>query len=271
MIKWKKLALATADFLLGGYLVVAFTAFNKPDESAKLCTKVSINIADDNTNGFISAQEIKNRLQAAKLYPLNRPLRYADTRRIEEMLKSSPFVKTAQCYKTQDGEINISITQMMPVIRIKADNGDDYYIDDKNTIMPNAHYANDIIIATGNINKWYATRCLSPMAKTIQSNELWRKGIVQVNILPDRGVELVPRVGDHAVYIGLLPTEGKPAERDTLIADFVRKKLDRLEKFYKYGLSQAGWNKYSYINLEFDNQIIRKKRNYKKEDNNETE
>ena len=131
MIKWKKLALATADFLLGGYLVVAFTAFNKPDESAKLCTKVSINIADDNTNGFISAQEIKNRLQAAKLYPLNRPLRYADTRRIEEMLKSSPFVKTAQCYKTQDGEINISITQMMPVIRIKADNGDDYYIDDR--------------------------------------------------------------------------------------------------------------------------------------------
>ena len=51
----------------------------------------------------------------------------------------------------------------------------------------------------------------------------------------------------------------------------IRKKLDRLEKFYKYGLSQAGWNKYSYINLEFDNQIICKKRNYKKEDNNETE
>ena len=37
------------------------------------------------------------------------------------------------------------------------------------------------------------------------------------------------------------------------------KKLDRLGKFYKYGLSQAGWNKYSYINLEFDNQIICKK------------
>jgi cell division protein FtsQ len=36
--------------------------------------------------------------------------------------------------------------------------------------------------------------------------------------------------------------------------------MDRLEKFYKYGLSQAGWNKYYYINLEFDNQIICKKR-----------
>lgn len=36
--------------------------------------------------------------------------------------------------------------------------------------------------------------------------------------------------------------------------------MDRLKKFYKYGLSQAGWNKYSYIDLEFDNQIICKKR-----------
>ena len=38
------------------------------------------------------------------------------------------------------------------------------------------------------------------------------------------------------------------------------KKLDTLEKFYHYGLSQAGWNKYKYINLEFDNQIICKRR-----------
>ena len=43
------------------------------------------------------------------------------------------------------------------------------------------------------------------------------------------------------------------------------KKLSRLEKFYRYGLSQAGWNKYSYIDLEFDNQIICRKRDEKTE------
>ena len=41
-----------------------------------------------------------------------------------------------------------------------------------------------------------------------------------------------------------------------MINAFTQKKMDRLEKFYKYGLSKAGWNKYSYIDLEFDNQII---------------
>jgi len=57
---------------------------------------------------------------------------------------------------------------------------------------------------------------------------------------------MVPRVGEHIIYLG------RP--------DHIERKLDRLEKFYRYGLSKAGWNKYSYINLEFDNQIICKRK-----------
>ena len=91
------------------------------------------------------------------------------------------------------------------------------------------------------------------------SNELWKNQIVQINVLPDRGVELVPRIGNHIVYIGQLPETKYVNMRQKLIADYVNKKMDRLEKFYKYGLSQAGWNKYKYINIEFDNQIICKK------------
>ena len=68
---------------------------------------------------------------------------------------------------------------------------------------------------------------------------------IQLNVLSDGSVEMVPRVGNHVIYLG------KPVN--------LSQKLDRLEKFYRYGLSKAGWNKYSYINLEFDNQIICKK------------
>jgi cell division protein FtsQ len=57
---------------------------------------------------------------------------------------------------------------------------------------------------------------------------------------------MVPRIGDHIVYLGSISN--------------IPQKFDRLEKFYRYGLSVAGWNKYSYINMEFDNQIICKKR-----------
>jgi cell division protein FtsQ len=37
------------------------------------------------------------------------------------------------------------------------------------------------------------------------------------------------------------------------------KKLERMRKFYLYGLNKAGWNKYSSISVEFDNQIICKR------------
>ena len=42
--------------------------------------------------------------------------------------------------------------------------------------------------------------------------------------------------------------------------DNFENKLARLKEFYKKGLNQVGWNKYSRINLEFSNQIICTKR-----------
>ena len=259
-INWKKTFIITLDFVIGIYLVLAFTAFNKPDETEKVCTKVSINIADESTNGFINTKEIKKRLEKYQLYPLEKPIRYVDARKIEETLKRSPFVKTAECFKTENGHVNICVTQRMPTIRIKAWNGDDYYIDDKNCIMPNSHYTSDMIIATGMIPRWFATKYISCLSRTLMGNELWKNQIEQINVLPDHGIELIPRVGDHIIYIGHLPEAKNKSERGQMIADFVNKKMKRLENFYKYGLAQVGWNKYSYINLEFDNQIICKKR-----------
>lgn len=101
---------------------------------------------------------------------------------------------------------------------------------------------------------------ISYLADAINANDFWRNQVVQINVLPDKGVELVPRVGNHIIYIGQLPETKYIADRKKLVTDYANIKMDRLEKFYRYGLSQAGWNKYSYINVEFDNQIICKKR-----------
>lgn len=259
-LNWKKTITITLDVLIGIYLLLAFIRFNKPDETTKVCTKVTIDIQDETTNGFINTQEIKHRLEINKLYPLEKPIRYVDARKIEEMLKASPFVKTAECFKTQDGHVCILLTQRMPVVRIKAVQGDDYYVDDNDCIMPNSHYTSDLIIATGHISKWFAMNYISPVSKAIMGDDLWRNQIEQINVLPDRSIELVPRVGEQIINLGQLPESKYKNERRKLVNDFINKKLTRLENFYKYGLSQAGWNKYSYINLEFDNQIICKRK-----------
>lgn len=263
-INWKKTVIGLLDVLLVIYLGFAVTSFNNPDETMKVCTKVGINISDANNSGFLTSKEIKKLLERQQLYPLNKPMKFVDPRKIEEVLCNSPFVNTAQCFKTKDGHVNISITQRMPIVRIKSNNGDDYYLDDKGGILPNSKYTSDLIISTGYINKWFAQNYISLLTQAIMGNDLWRNQIEQINVLDDKGIELVPRVGEHVVFIGYLPQHKDRVSRQKLINEFVAKKMERLEKFYRYGLSVAGWNKYSYINIEFDNQIICKRVDGKK-------
>lgn len=259
-LKLKKILSVTTCVVVAVYVVLALTSFNNPKETHPQCTKVIINVEDESTNGFLSADEIKRILERNRLYPYKKRMDDINPRDIEDKLKDSPFVNTAQCYKTKDGCVFVSITQRLPIIRVKNVSGDDYYLDDHGGIMPNSKYTSDLIIATGYISKWYARRYLSLLAIEIMKDEFWRNQIVQINIRRDLGVELVPRVGDHIVYLGSLPQTKYINRRKAMIAGFVDQKLDRLRKFYKYGLSQAGWNKYSYIDLEFDNQIICKKK-----------
>ena len=259
---WSKILFIVSDVALAVYIVVAFASFDRKGDNKAKCDKVNIEIADNATNGFLDTKVIRQRLLKAGIYPIGQPLNDVDTRRIEETLRKSPFVQTAECYKTEGGHVYISVTQRMPVIRIKADNGDDYYVDDNDCIMPKTNYTSDLIIATGNISRRYATNYISPLGKAIMSNDLWKNLIEQINVTPDRGIELVPRIGDHVVYIGQLPDTKNRQEHEKAIGQFMERKMTRLEKFYKYGLSQVGWNKYSYINIEFDNQIICKKAGY---------
>lgn len=258
---WSKILFIASDVILAVYLLFAFTTVSKKSSATTVCSKVDIRIADEMTNGFLDAATVKHNLQKAGCYPvINKPLTDVNTRSIEEALMlRTPFVKTAECYKTEGGNVYITVTQRMPVIRIKAENGDDYYVDDNDRVMKSSSYTSDLIIATGNINRQYATRYLSPLGKVIMGNELWKNLIEQVNILPDRSVEIVPRIGDHVVCLGPLPAyKGKNGEKE--IQEFMARKMGRLVKFYKYGLNNVGWNKYSYIDIQFDNQIICRKR-----------
>ena len=257
--KYKKLILLMLDVILLVYVFVAMISFNKPDESKNVCTEVNIVIADQNANGFLTANEVKKMMKDSRMYPLNFKMTDIQPRLIEDLLCKSPFVKTAECYKTKDNKVFVSITQRLPVIRIKSERGDDYYLDDKGGIMPNTSYTSDLIIATGNIRQSFARNYIAPMANIIMANDLWKNMIEQINVLSDGGIEIVPRIGDHVVFLGYMPQTRYASKRKEKIAAFVDTKLTRLEKFYKYGLSQVGWNKYPYISLEFDNQIICKK------------
>ncbi len=244
-VNWKKSAIVLIDIVIAVYLVLAITAFNRPDELYNVCSEVKIDIQEGAVKGFLNPDEIKEQLIRAHLYPLGDPIDHVNLRKIEEALLQNPFVESAQCYKTQSGRVNINLSQRLPVIRVKSNNGDDYYVDTYGNIMPNTQYVSNLVIATGNISRPYSKNVLSRVGNFLIRHKLWYCQAEQLNVLDDGTIEMIPRVGEHVVYLGQ-PTG-------------LSRKFDRLEKFYKYGLSKAGWNKYSYIDIEFNNQIICKK------------
>ena len=245
---WKRSLIIVFDIVIAVYLLLAVTAFNKPAEKVKVCTEVKIDIDDGETDGFLNANEIKRLLENHKMYPLGKPTDNIDARIIEETLRKNPFVEEAECYKTQSGHVCIRLKQRTPVAHVMLDNSENYYVDTNGNILPKSRFATDIVIATGAINKQYAQKSLVKVANEIIHDDFWQNQIEQINVLPDGSVELIPRVGEHIIYLGAPVNIGK--------------KLERMRKFYKYGLNKAGWNKYSYISVEFDNQIICKKKKH---------
>ena len=176
---------------------------------------------------------------------------------------ASPFVKTAECYITQDGQVNIAYSQLMPIVRVKANNGTDYYIDDKCSIMPNSHYTSDLIIATGNINQWYARILTSLYLVQIAHGEstiLEEPDSTNQRPQPTSASSSCPEWATILYIIGLAAHEAKTPsrERQKQIADFTQSQdWTRLKKFYQATDSprQDGTATRTSI-VEFDNQII---------------
>ena len=245
-INWKKTIIILLDVVIAVYLLMAVTVFNRPDDKATVCTEVNIQIdGGQQKGGFLNPAEVKRLLERQRQYPLAQPMQFVSTRQMEEVLLKSPYVDNVECYKTQNGHVCVSLTQRQPVLHIMTASGEQYYIDVYGEILPHTRLADNLLVATGTISHNYAQKRLAPIANQILSDRFWQQQTEQLNVLSDGSLELVPRVGDHIIYLG--------APRD------IPKKLERLRKFYKYGLSQTGWDRYKRISVEFDNQIICKR------------
>ncbi|MBE6275932.1 MAG: cell division protein FtsQ [Bacteroides sp.] len=237
----KKLFILLFLMLITAYLVVAVTAFNgKPTEET--CTGMELVITDSIDHGFITKKEVLRTLNSKKLSPIGKKMAEINTRLLEEELGQHPLIGNVECFRTAGNRIGIKVTQRLPIMRIMAANGENYYIDDKAHAMPIPNSAANVVIATGNIDKAFATKELYEFGMFIQNHPLWKAQIQQINVTPTKELELIPHVGDHVIFLG------KPGNYE--------EKFERLKTFYIKGLNEVGWNKYSRISLEFSNQII---------------
>ena len=242
----KKILSILSVILLAGYLFYSVMAMTDSHEDIRLCRGVDLHISDSLHFDLIDEEMILSLLQEHSMDPVGLPMDGIDLERVETTLLLHPLVGKVQCYKTGGDMLRINISSKVPLVRVMNNRGQDFYVDSRGEILSQHSLAVQLPVATGYIDRRYASDELLKVVRAIDRSEFWKAQVEQINVTKDRQIELVPRVGDHLLILGT--------------ADDVDNKLERLMNFYEKGLDNVGWNKYRSISVAYEGQVVCKKR-----------
>ena len=227
-------------------MVYSVLGMTNRHEDVRLCSGVDLHITDSLHFDLIDEDMVLNLLKEHSLDPIGSPLEAIDVEAIEKTLALHPLVGKAQCYKTGGDMLRINLSGKVPLVRVMNNRGQDFYVDSHGEILSQHSLAVQLPIATGYIDRQFASKDLLEVVRVIDRSEFWKAQVEQINVTSDGQIELVPRVGDHLLILGT--------------ADKVEDKLERLMNFYEKGLDNVGWNKYRSISVAYENQVVCKKR-----------
>ena len=226
---------------------------------------MSVNILNADENSFIDEEDVKEYLDTQKDAILNEEKSQVDVNRIEKTLNAHPAIEQADIAVDVNGDVGIEVKQRKPLLRVFNMDGESYYIDTQQKLMPlSDKYTARVLVATGMIYEPYASRYnftiadiaqnkvfsevsvlddLYALADYISKDSVLASLIQQINVTKDKEFELYPSVGDQKIFFG--------------DATDIEEKFNNLKVFYTEGLNRTdSWNKYSIINIKYKNQVV---------------
>lgn len=236
-------------FLIIGLLVAA--AKRKDVERTK---SVDVTIqALPNGENLITQGDVFELLDKSFGYALD-GLRHSEVNveRIERILKSYPFVKTANAFIDAENIVKIDIQQRVPVLRIIDKMGVSYYFDEGGEKLPmSKNYTARVLIATGNIPPYvpdfkdreeHTLNHIYDLGQKVLANPFLWNMVEQIYVNNRNEYTLIPKLGNQKILLG------KYDEMDN--------KLENLEIFYKNAIATKGWRIYKTIDLRYDGQVV---------------
>ena len=247
---WKRLLVGFAwVFCLGG--LIALMSFIEIKKASVICKAVKVNIPG--SQYFIDKEEVDQILQTSSHTLIGRKLKNINIQDLENKLRANPFIEFAKVYTEMDGILRVEVSQRQPILRIMNQYDMDFYVDQHGLKIPlSSNFTARVLVANGFIDELFANKVDSLHTKLgkdlyltadfIRKDSLWDAQVAQIYVNKDREIELIPRVGNQRILIGN--------------ADSLQVKFANLLAFYKKVLPQAGWNKYSMINVKYSGQVV---------------
>lgn len=193
-----------------------------------------------NKNLFISREAVSKLLIQKKGGVQNVTKEVLDLNTLESALNSNPMIENAQVSLSVNGTISAKVKQKQPIARVITNTS--YYIDSQGKYMPlSSSYTERVPIVTGYVYKDELENVHTLVSK-ILDDEFLTKNVVEIHQNKNQTFTLRLRQCDFSVFFGKLNN--------------IEKKINNLKAFYIKASKDKLFNKYSKVNLQFDNQVV---------------
>lgn len=161
---------------------------------------------------------------------------------LENELEKMSHIESAEIYFSVNGEVSLSYYEFEPVVRVFNSENQSYYLDSNCKRIPlSEKYTADIILFTGYTENIKDDLILN-LAKKINSNKFLSNQVSEVFVNETSEAFFIPVLGNHKIKLGSFNN--------------LEIKIKKMMTFYDKIIPKHGWEKYSEINLEYQNQII---------------
>jgi cell division protein FtsQ len=242
--------------VLGGWLLVIcgittlLVAANRK-EKEHVCKDILIGIKGNEGKFYVEKEDVLKLMEkTANGSLLQKNITAINLSRLEEGLKTDPWIKNAELYFDSKDDLHVFVEEREPIARVFTIAGNSFYMDSSGAKMPLLDKMSiRVPVVTGftsaakfNGADSALLQQTKQVVQFIYNNGFWNAQVGQIDITTERKFELIPVIGDHIIKLG----DGENVEE----------KLNRLFVFYKQVMSKVGFNKYAALDVEFKNQVL---------------
>ena len=230
--------------------IIAFLAFlsfaSRQTLGGLICESLEIKVDNDGGLFFVNAEMVEGLLLEMEDSIIGKTYEDINIYLLEEFVDEHPNIAKAELYLTINGKFCADVKQRRPLARV-FENEQSYYLDEEITVFPlSDKYSARVVQVYWSEVTDFRREILSDVLKLIDSDDFLKAQITAIEFNENDELTVYPRVGEHKIILG---------EAQDLL-----RKFEKLKIFYRQGLDKVGWDRYSHINLKFDNQVVCTKR-----------
>lgn len=237
---WKHIICSLCALIIMAYMVFGII-MGQRNTPVTVCPKLQINILDKDERLYLTNDELIDQLWLNNLYPTKQKLTNISLQSIEDLMLKHPMVRTAECYTTNDGAVQIDLTQRVPLLHVVTQDGQ-YYIDTDRKKMPvRSSITTPVLIVSGNVGPRMATNELSDFVEWVQQSDYWHKRISYIKVTNPTSIQVMQRDSAATILLGDIHN--------------YQPKLNKLQKWYE-SIQGVDINLYRQLDVRYKGQVI---------------